>query len=127
MNGNPPPLPPASPDDDRAASPGPEGDRAASPGAAAKGDRAASPVTAEGDGATTLVATAEDDGRRLDVVLAARVATSRARVQRGISDGDVTVNGRPTRASYRVRAGDLIELDLPEPPAAAELVPEALP
>lgn len=78
------------------------------------------------DGVTSFVATAPDEGRRLDLVLAGRVTVSRARVQRCISDGDVTVSGRPARASYRVRAGDAIEIDLPAP-AVAELVPEALP
>jgi 23S rRNA pseudouridine1911/1915/1917 synthase len=85
------------------------------------------PPRATGDDeATALTVGADDAGARLDAYLAGRLAVSRARVQRGIADRDVLVNGRDARASYRVRAGDAIEFDLPAP-VTTELVPEDLP
>jgi 23S rRNA pseudouridine1911/1915/1917 synthase len=66
-------------------------------------------------------------GARLDAFVAARLGdVSRTRVQRAIEDGDVLVNTRVAKSSYRVRAGDCVEIDLPEPPPV-ELVPEPIP
>lgn len=68
----------------------------------------------------------EDAGARLDSFLAARAELSRTRLRRAIEDGDVLVNDRPAKPSYRVREGDSVELDLPEPPPT-ELLPEPIP
>jgi 23S rRNA pseudouridine1911/1915/1917 synthase len=69
----------------------------------------------------------EAAGARLDAFVAARLGdVSRTRVQRAIEDGDVLVNERAAKSSYRVRAGDSIEIDLPEPPPV-ELLPEPIP
>ena len=58
----------------------------------------------------------EDAGARLDQFLAARAATlSRARIQDLIKAGHVTLNGRPTKASARLRAGDALALTEPPP------------
>jgi 23S rRNA pseudouridine1911/1915/1917 synthase len=66
-------------------------------------------------------------GTRLDAYTANRLGNlSRARVQRAIEDGEILVNERTVKASYRLRAGDRIDLDLTEPPPS-ELLPEALP
>jgi 23S rRNA pseudouridine1911/1915/1917 synthase len=51
---------------------------------------------------------------------------SRTRIQRAIEDGDILVNDRAVKSSYRLRAGDAIEIDLPEPPAV-EITPEPIP
>ncbi|HXG63828.1 MAG TPA: RluA family pseudouridine synthase, partial [Blastocatellia bacterium] len=51
---------------------------------------------------------------------------SRTRIQRAIEDGDVLVNERAVKPSYRLRAGDRIDIDLPEPPPVAVL-PEPIP
>lgn len=68
-----------------------------------------------------------DTGARLDSFLASKLQDiSRTRIQRGIEDGDVLVNERPSKASYRVRSGDRIEVDLPEPPRL-ELTREPIP
>ncbi len=70
----------------------------------------------------------EASGRRLDVFLAgeAGLGLSRSRVQSLIERGSVRLEGRPVRAAHRVRAGERIEVALPEPePAAAR--PEAIP
>lgn len=65
-------------------------------------------------------------GARIDAFLASRIQLSRTRIQRAIEDGDVLVNDRPTKSSYRLRAGDAIEIELIEPPAL-EIAPEAIP
>ena len=55
----------------------------------------------------TFNVTAEDSAARLDAYLAARIKDwSRARIQRLIEDGDVLVNGRTAKSSYKLRADD---------------------
>lgn len=63
---------------------------------------------------------AEDEaGRRLDVVLAA-VAGSRARAQRWIDGGHVTVDGAPARKRHLVGAGERIVCSPPDEPRAPD-------
>ncbi len=65
--------------------------------------------------------------RRIDQFLVDRVPyLSRAGVQRLIDEGLATVNGKPTKASYHIKAGDEIELVAPPEPVN-ELVPEPIP
>ena len=72
-----------------------------------------------------LSATAE--GERIDRYIAEALPDlSRAAVQRLIEAGDVTVNGAPSRASYKVRAGDQIVVRIP-PPQPTAIEPETLP
>ena len=69
----------------------------------------------------------EAAGLRLDSFLASRLSEiSRTRVQHAIQDGDILVNRRVAKSSYRLREGDQIEIDLPEPPPF-ELIPESIP
>ncbi len=69
----------------------------------------------------------EDKQARLDVFLAGQnPELSRARIQKLISLELVTVNGRPVRASHRVRAGDRVELQVPDP-EMPRIEPEAIP
>jgi 23S rRNA pseudouridine1911/1915/1917 synthase len=57
------------------------------------------------------------DGKRIDAYLASRFTDySRAVIQRVIDAEAVQVNGRPVKASYRVRAGDRVCIRLPELP-----------
>ena len=66
-------------------------------------------------------------GLRLDSFLASYLKElSRTRVQRAIADGDILVNERVAKPSYRLHDGDRIEIDLPEPPPV-DLAPEAIP
>ena len=66
-------------------------------------------------------------GLRLDLALVRLWPDlTRGRVQRLITDGQVTVSGRPARASARLRGGELVELRLP-PPAPSGLVAQDLP
>jgi 23S rRNA pseudouridine1911/1915/1917 synthase len=69
----------------------------------------------------------ECGGQRLDKFIPAHVQDlSRAVVQRLIKTGEVTVNGQPSRPSYRVQAGDevvvRVPVETPEP-----VVPEDIP
>src|SRR5882672_3931301 len=64
---------------------------------------------------------------RLDAYLAARIeGWSRSRLQRLIDDGEVLVNGRTVRPSYKLRAKDEIEVELTPPPSAT-FAPEDIP
>src|ERR1043165_365587 len=55
---------------------------------------------------------------RLDTYLASQIQTwSRARLQRLIENEDVVVNGRSAKASYRLRTGDEVEVELVASPA----------
>lgn len=69
----------------------------------------------------------EDSGTRLDTFLASRIeGWSRARLQRLIEDGDVLVNARAAKASYKLRLNDEIEAELTAPPPTSFL-PEDVP
>jgi 23S rRNA pseudouridine1911/1915/1917 synthase len=61
-------------------------------------------------------ATAEVDGLRLDVALA-RLAPdlTRARVRRLVGEGRVRLAGRAAKPATRLRAGDALEVELPDP------------
>ena len=66
-------------------------------------------------------------GRRLDKYLCGRFPhISRTALQRYIKQGEVTVNGLPSKASYEPAADDVITVILPPPPPT-ELVPEDIP
>lgn len=74
------------------------------------------------------LAVAESDAdTRLDAFLAAQIdGWSRARLQRLIEDEEVLVNGKPAKASFKLRPGDEIEVELTPPPAAS-FTPENIP
>jgi len=56
------------------------------------------------------------EGTRLDQYLAGMFADfSRSVIQRVIDAGGVTVNAGPTKASYKIRYGDQVHIQLPEP------------
>ena len=60
----------------------------------------------------------EEGAERLDTYLASRVGDlTRSKVQNLVRRGFVKVNGRPAKASYRLKRGDSVELSIPpEPP-----------
>ncbi|MGD0389009.1 MAG: RluA family pseudouridine synthase [Tepidisphaeraceae bacterium] len=65
--------------------------------------------------------------RRIDQFLVDRVPwLSRNGVQRLIEGELVTVNGKPTKASYKIKANDLVEMVAPPEPVN-DLVPEPIP
>lgn len=65
---------------------------------------------------------------RLDRFLDIRLAnTSRTKIQAAIDAESVRVNERPTKASYKVKPGDLITVALSTPPRETDLLPENIP
>jgi 23S rRNA pseudouridine1911/1915/1917 synthase len=74
-----------------------------------------------------LTVKADQANLRLDSFLASHLQEiSRTRVQHAIQDGDILINQRVVKPSYRLRVGDQIEIDLPEPPPF-KLIPELIP
>jgi 23S rRNA pseudouridine1911/1915/1917 synthase len=66
-------------------------------------------------------------GSRLDAYLAGQIAGwSRSRIKRLIEDGDVLVVGHTEKPSYKLRAGDHVEVELVAPPPT-EFLPENIP
>jgi len=64
----------------------------------------------------TVVVAADTQPVRIDAFLTAQgLAPSRAQAQRLLSAGLVTINGEPARASTKVKGGDAIEAQVPEP------------
>ncbi|MGA2604670.1 MAG: RluA family pseudouridine synthase [Verrucomicrobiia bacterium] len=69
----------------------------------------------------------EAAGLRLDQFLRRELPEhSRAFLQKLIEQGDVHVNGRPSKPSHTVRAGDKIQIEIP-PPRSLEARPEEIP
>jgi 23S rRNA pseudouridine1911/1915/1917 synthase len=78
------------------------------------------------DNVLELVAGRKAEGSRLDAHLAAQFPDySRSLIQEAIKAGHVLVNGKPVKASYRIRVDDQIRLELPTPthdlPAAEDI------
>lgn len=56
-----------------------------------------------------------DTGKRLDAFLAEKIENwSRSRLQKAISDGEVSVNGNSAKSSYKISESDEIEVELTE-------------
>jgi 23S rRNA pseudouridine1911/1915/1917 synthase len=69
----------------------------------------------------------ESAGQRLDAFLAGEITSwSRSRLQRLIDDGDVVVNGRAAKSSYKLRPGDHVDAELTALPLAG-FAPEDIP
>ncbi|NEU08200.1 RluA family pseudouridine synthase [Flavihumibacter sp. R14] len=65
---------------------------------------------------------------RLDKFLMIRIENaSRNRIQNSIEAGNVLVNDRPAKASYKVKPFDIISMVLPHPPRDTEVYPEDIP
>ncbi len=61
-----------------------------------------------------LTYTAESAGERLDSFVASRAEVTRSRAQKLIEEGDVTVNGKPAAKNCKLKAGDTVEVIIPE-------------
>ncbi len=70
--------------------------------------------------------TAAEGGGRLDRFLAEAAGVPRSQVQRLVTEGRVTVNGQAVRPAQRLRPGDRVEVEWPEPPPLHP-TPEPLP
>lgn len=74
-----------------------------------------------------ITVSSEFAGTRLDAFLASQLAdVSRATIHKAIQSGDCLVNNRVAKASYKVRAGDEIQLELPDA-APLQAAPENIP
>jgi 23S rRNA pseudouridine1911/1915/1917 synthase len=70
-------------------------------------------------GVSRLVVDEAGAGSRIDRFAAARLpGLSRARVQALLDGGRVRLDGRPARASQRLREGQVVEVEVPEPEPA---------
>ncbi|MBN1297984.1 RluA family pseudouridine synthase [bacterium] len=75
----------------------------------------------------TIKAPPECEGQRIDCMdTSVFAALSRSRIQSLLRTGDIFVNGRSVKPSYRIRPGDLITVHIPAP-EPLDIVPEAIP
>lgn len=77
-------------------------------------------------GLETVTAEAEDAGTRADVFLAGKLGVSRSNMQKLLEDGRVKRGEKIIKANYKVRAGEMFVVDIPEP-EPIEAVPENIP
>lgn len=77
-------------------------------------------------GLETVTAEAEAAGTRADVFLAAKLGVSRSNMQKLLEDGRVKRGEKIIKANYKVRAGEMFVVDIPEP-EPIEAVPENIP
>lgn len=77
-------------------------------------------------GLETVMADAEDAGTRVDVFLAAKLGASRSNMQKLLDEGRVKRGAKVLKANYKVRAGEVFTVDIPEP-EPIEAVPEDIP
>jgi 23S rRNA pseudouridine1911/1915/1917 synthase len=65
---------------------------------------------------------------RIDKFIFTRIeSTSRTRIQNAANAGNILVNNKPVRPSYKVKPGDIVQIVLPTPPREIELIPENIP
>lgn len=69
---------------------------------------------------------AEDINKRIDVFLNDELDISRSSIQRLIEQGNITVNNKNTSKNYKLRANDIIQVDIPEP-VEIEILAEDIP
>lgn len=72
------------------------------------------------------VITQADVGKRLDVYISESEGITRSAAQKLIADDNVTVNGKFPAKNYKLRLGDEIETELPEP-IPDNVVPQNIP
>lgn len=75
---------------------------------------------------TVTAEEAEDAGTRADVFLAAKLGVSRSNMQKLLEDGRVKRGEKIIKANYKVRAGEMFVVDIPDP-EPIEAVPENIP
>lgn len=73
-----------------------------------------------------LMASADDVGKRLDAYIADNTELTRSAAAKLLESGDITVNGKETAKNYKLRAGDEIEIELPDP-VSDKAEPENIP
>src|SRR5665213_2005334 len=68
---------------------------------------------------TTHAITAPADAPRLDMLVAGHLDISRNQAATLIAGGQVTVDGRREKASYKSREGEIVTVEIPPPPDRA--------
>ncbi len=66
------------------------------------------------------------DETRLDLLVSRQLELSRTQAATLIADGNVLVNGKKERSSYRGEIGDRVEVSVP-PPVGRDIAPESIP
>ena len=56
----------------------------------------------------------EETGERIDSFLSEKTDFTRTRIQQLIKDRNITVNGKPTKSSYKIEENDEIAIEVPE-------------
>ncbi|PIB36336.1 RNA pseudouridine synthase [Reichenbachiella sp. 5M10] len=75
-----------------------------------------------------IVADPKQELLRVDKFLMDKLPNvTRNKVQDGIKDGFIKVNDESVKPNYKVRPGDVLTVELPEPPSDTEIVPENIP
>ena len=65
---------------------------------------------------------------RIDRFLTDKLANAtRNRIQSAIDEGNVLINGQPTKANYKIKPGDVITVMMEEPKRDFEVLPEDIP
>lgn len=58
---------------------------------------------------------ADDAGKRIDAFVADSTELTRSAAAKLVESGDITVLGKEVAKNYKLRAGDVVEIELPEP------------
>ena len=75
----------------------------------------------------TVGAVSADIGTRLDKYLTEQISDqSRSYIQKLLDDNFITVNGRSAKSNYKLRAGDMIAVEIPEA-EELDIEPEDIP
>lgn len=78
-------------------------------------------------GNIVMTVSVEQAGQRIDVFLTNQLSDlTRTHVQKLIAEGSVTLNAKQLKANYKVGAGDILTLVMPEP-VQGEVIPQNLP
>lgn len=80
-------------------------------------------------GVHDLLVADEEAGERLDLFLARRLATSRTQAATLVATANVTIDGRREKASWRIRSGENVRVEIPAPvgrAVEAEQIPLAV-
>ena len=73
-----------------------------------------------------ITVTPEDARKRIDALVADKTELTRSAVARLVEGGDITVCGKEVAKNYKLRAGDIVEIELPEP-VSDKAEPEDIP
>lgn len=73
-----------------------------------------------------ITVTPEDAEKRIDALVADKTELTRSAVARLVESGDITVCGKEVAKNYKLRAGDVVEIELPEP-VSDKAEPEDIP